>query len=209
MLKQTAFSLPEENAFRLLFILFVVFLASVSEALGQSAVLFFNRVKAHRFFAAILSSALIYVVNFFFWVLSIALIVHWLLKIEFDTRYLIFYIVALAYVPRLFGFLVFSPLLGSVLNIALKIWGLLILHKALVLTLGVADKQAVLIVLFGFIVTIIIRHSFGHPLIALARALTKRTAGVDLELNPTAISQDLEQESDELLKRKRRGQSEL
>lgn len=190
----------------MLLVLFVVILASISEALGQSAVLFINRVKVHRFFASILSSALIYIVNFFFWVLSIALIAHWLLKIEFDDSYLILYIVALAYVPRLFGILVFSPLLGSVLNTALKIWGLLILHKALVLTLSVGSSQAVLIVLFGFIITVIIRHSFGHPLIAWARALTRRAAGVDLEHSPTTLIHELELESSLIKERREQGE---
>ncbi len=199
-LQQDSFFLLPETSSRLFFIILVVILASISEAIGQSVVLFINRVKRHRFLAALLTTAIIYFFNYFFWVMSISLIVKSVLKVQFDQQYAVFFIVALAYLPRLFGFLVFSPLLGSVINVLLKIWGMLILHLSLVNILGLANPEAVVIVLIGFLLTQIIKRSFGHPLIVWARALTRRVAGVDLELSPDSLSKNLDEKVHEIVK---------
>jgi len=202
-LKQDSFFLLHEPSLGLAFIITVVFLASISEAIGQSVVLFVNRVKKQRFALALLSSSVIYFFNYFFWVISISLIVKAVLGVQLKQKYEIAFIVALAYLPRLFGFLVFSPLIGTVINVLLKVWGMLILHSALVLILGLANREAALIVLMGFLATQIIRHSFGHPLIAWARALTKRVAGVDLKANPDALSVELDDELLTITKKRR------
>ncbi len=197
-LNQAAFMLPNELLFSNLGIVAIVVLASISEAIGQSVVLFVNRVKKHRFIAALLSSSVIYFINYFFLVISISFILRVFLGIEISKKYSIFFIVALAYIPRLFGFLVFSPMIGSVINILLRIWGMLILHMSLVVILGLANHEAIYIVLLSFLVSLIIRHSFGYPLIAWARALTKRVSATDLDLDPNKLTKELDAELHEI-----------
>lgn len=83
------------DARRFQYAVWIVVLAGLSEAVAQSAVLFINQVKPHRFAASLLMSAVIFTLGYFFYVFSIDLIATSLYGVPRQTS-LIFVSVALA-----------------------------------------------------------------------------------------------------------------
>ena len=108
----------------------VVFLAGLSRGLGQSLVLFVNRIKPRRFSFSLVVSALLYVFGFLFSVLSI----WFLATLLFDkTQHfrLVVKVVGLSYAPYLFGVFILTPYFGSFFSMVLAVWRLAALLVAL------------------------------------------------------------------------------
>jgi len=102
----------------------VVLLAGFSQAIGQSIVLFANRIKPLRFGLSLMVSALIYFVTFIVWVLCIWVSVHLLWRDSFTVEN-VFRGLAVRYAPQLLGFLVAAPYFGMPIAVLLSIWTLL------------------------------------------------------------------------------------
>lgn len=108
------------------FAVLILFLAGLSSTLGQSVVLFANRVKLRRFLFSLVMFAISVVVSAFLWAVSIWLLVNWLT----DNTWLLIDVwtaVALSYVPFIFGFLILLPYLGRIIDDILRVWVLLAL----------------------------------------------------------------------------------
>ena len=101
----------------------VVALAGLSQALGQSLVLFINHVRPRRFILAVLFAAVSYVLGYVLWTASVFLVgvyafgvhVHWVAVAA---------AVGLSYAPQLFAFFELAPFLGSPIGIGLSLWSL-------------------------------------------------------------------------------------
>lgn len=93
--------------------LVIVFLAGLSDMLGQSVVLFANRVTPRRFTVSLLMSALVLVISAVVWIGSIWLVLRFIFGLE-GRFYRVFVVVSLSYAPLLFGFLSLLPYLGAV-----------------------------------------------------------------------------------------------
>jgi hypothetical protein len=99
----------------------VLFIAGLSYTLGQSIVLFANRVNRRHFIFAVTVSALTLVISIFFWAVSIRLTARAL----FDTQQPltnVLTVVAISFAPFLFGFLILIPYLGNIISKILRIW---------------------------------------------------------------------------------------
>jgi cellulose synthase/poly-beta-1,6-N-acetylglucosamine synthase-like glycosyltransferase len=158
----------------------VVFLAGLSQGLGQSVVLFANRIKPRRFAFSLLVSAVIYVFGFLFSVLSIWLIA----KVVFDKSAqfkLIISVVGLSYAPFLLGFFILTPHLGSFFNIVLSLWRLTALLIALEVTLGLTLWQALICSLLAWLFLAIVERTIGRPIQGLSRTVKRVAAGKKLE----------------------------
>ena len=82
--------------------------AGVSMLLGQSVVLFVNRVPPKRFTLSLLVNGLLFVAGIFFWALMVWATGNFLLA-ETATYRQILLIIALSYAPLVFGFLILLP----------------------------------------------------------------------------------------------------
>ena len=106
------------------FAVLILFLAGLSSTLGQSVVLFANRVKLRRFLFSLVMFAISVVVSAFLWAVAIWLLVNWLT----DNTWLLIDVwtgVALSYAPLVFGFLILLPYLGRIIDDILRVWVLL------------------------------------------------------------------------------------
>ena len=158
----------------------VVFLAGLSQGLGQSVVLFANRIKPRRFTLSLLVSALIYVFGFLFSVLSIWLIA----KVVFDKTqhfWLIISVVGLSYAPFLLGFFILTPYFGSFFHSVLSLWRLAALLIALEVTLALTLWQALACSLLAWLLVAILERSIGRPLQRITRSARRFAAGRKLE----------------------------
>lgn len=164
----------------------VLVLAGLSEAVGESVVLFVNRVKPSHFVRSLVISALIFAFTYLFLAASIWAVAR--LFFEPDVQFSqIATVVALAQAPRLFGILVFLPYFGLPISVLLWIWSLL------ATTFGVAELhnlgawQAASVVALGSLLLLTLQRTVGRPLLALARIARRRAAGVDLVTNRRQI----------------------
>lgn len=157
----------------------VVVLAGLSESVGESVVLFVNRVKPKHFVRSLFISAFIFAFTYFFLAASIWAVARLFFVPDASFRQ-IATVVALAQAPRLFGFLVFLPYFGLATSVLLWIWGLLATTVGVVELLALTAWQAAAVVALGSLLLLTLQRTIGRPLLALARIARRRAAGVDL-----------------------------
>ncbi|MBC5800404.1 MAG: CAAX protease [Candidatus Eremiobacteraeota bacterium] len=159
--------------------LVIVLIAGFSEAVGQSVVLFANRVKPVRFVFTIAIQSLLSAFGFVFLVLStwaITALTH-RTHVPIGRMALAF---ALSYVPLWFAFLTGLPYLGSPLLLLLRVWHLLALIVGFAAVSGISEARAPLYVGLGWLVLVTTQHTLGRPIASFGARLLKSAAGVDL-----------------------------
>jgi len=169
----------------------IVFLAGLSQGLGQSVVLFANSVKPHRFVLSLIVSGVLYVSSFLFFVLSI-----WLVAVfVFDRQQslpTVLYMTGLAYIPYLLGFFILTPYFGSFIAVSLSLWSLIVLVNALQITLALSLFQALLCSTLGWLVLQVSTRTVGQPVQFLANGLRHFAAGQSLELGRQKVRELIE-----------------
>src|SRR3982751_3893682 len=110
-LQRSAFDAIEQSSQGLWDAFVIVTLAGASVTLGQSVVLFLNRVSGRRFALALVLGGLELVLEALFWTTSVWLVVG-LLGVSRPHLVETIDVIGLAYAPFLFGVLVFLPYVG-------------------------------------------------------------------------------------------------
>ncbi|MBV9102415.1 MAG: CAAX protease [Candidatus Eremiobacteraeota bacterium] len=158
----------------------VVFIAGLSEAAGQSVVLFANRVKPVRFFFTMAIQAVLFTFGFGFLVLSTWVITRLphMAAVPLGALALAF---ALSYVPLCFAFFGALPYAGSPLLLLLRVWHLLAMVVGFSAISGVPVGQAPWYVGLGWLVLATAQHTLGRPIASVGSKILKLAAGVDLQ----------------------------
>ncbi|PZV18673.1 MAG: CAAX protease [Leptolyngbya sp.] len=160
----------------------VVLFAGLSLGIGQSIVLFINRVKPIRFVFSLLLNAVLFTFGFFFLAFSTWLIclLPWSVHVSFKTLIKVF---GFSYAPQLFSFLGALPYAGlPILNI-LSVWRLLAAVVGFEAAAGVDGATAFGYVAFGWVALQVLEGSIGQPIARLGQTLADRVAGVELADN--------------------------
>jgi len=105
----------------------ILFVAGISDMLGQSMVLFANRVSPRRFVVSVVMSAIVLVIGVLVWAFTIWLFVRFALRFEDTAFSQLLILVALSYAPLLFGFFSLLPYMGNFIYHAVRVWSLLAL----------------------------------------------------------------------------------
>ena len=156
-----------------------VLLGGLSSALGESVVLFINRVRPVRFVLSLVISAVLFLFSFTFLALSIYLVARFAFGAG-EPFILVARVAALAYAPLLFAFLEFLPVLGLPIGMALRIWSLLAAFVGVSELLGLTPLRALASVAIGYLLLLTLERTVGRPIIAFSRWLRRRAAGVKL-----------------------------
>ena len=157
--------------------LVVVYLAGLSLALGQSVVLFAERVSPRRFASTLAVQAGLFLAAFMVWALS----VWWVARVGFDAaRPLrdVVAVVGLAYAPQLFGVLVLAPYLGGPLQAVLSVWTLLATLVATSAVFGLTLGQAVACTAGGWLLSQLLQRTLGRPVVRAGRRVRAWVAGI-------------------------------
>ena len=154
----------------------VVLLAGVSSAIGQSAVLFINRIRPGRFVGSLLVSAVIYIFTYLFWTVSILLIARYVFG-SVAAWGTVARAVGLGYAPQLFSFLAFMPFFGVPILILLSLWSLLAVIVGIGVTLGLPLWQALLCSVLGWLMLQFLERTVGRPVVAARNWLRRSVAG--------------------------------
>jgi hypothetical protein len=176
LLDRVAFVVLDQGIVGLRLSLAVVFLAGVSAAVGQSVVLFANRVAPRRFVLSLLLSGIVFTLVYLFWSTSLWLIAVYVFG--HPRAYLsALRTVGLAYSPQLFGFLVMTPYFGAFLAALLSVWNLLAIVVATRTVFHLTTLQAVASAALGWMLLQLLQRTIGRPVLSLGRRLRIAVAG--------------------------------
>lgn len=157
----------------------IVFLAGLSAALGQSVMLFANRVSPRRFVASLFVQALLFVAGFLAWTATV-----WTTAMLLMDRPAPFTpavaAIGLAYAPQLLGFLVLTPFLGGPFGVVLSVWTLLATLVATSVAFDLTRSETILVAFAGWLVAQALQRTVGRPLARLGRWVRHRVAGTVL-----------------------------
>ncbi len=171
----------------------IVLLAGLSEAAGESVVLFVNRVRPPRFVLSLLVSALIFTFTYLFLAGSVYAVVRLLIGPEVPLL-TVTVTVGVAHAPRMLGFLAFLPYFGQPLALALYGWSVLALLVGVRATMDATLLQALAAVALGAMLLAVLQRTVGRPFAYVAQRVRWLTAGVRLATPQEAVEQLLDDE---------------
>lgn len=164
----------------------IVFLSGASVLIGQSVVLFVNRVRRGRFIFSLALNGMMYVISYFVWGLTISVIGR--LLFEFDPGlWAIVRMVGLSTAPLIFGFFILIPWMGPFIGRILNVWGFLILVSVVEFGFQVGLIGALVTVGLGWLAMMLLNNLVGKPIVAMRNKMWQKVAGTTLD----ASSQDL------------------
>lgn len=179
-LQESIYVAVQQSPRGLLVAIIVVGLAGLSQALGQSLVLFINHVRPRRFIFAVVFSVISYMLGYVLWAASV-----WLVGVyafERDAAWAaVAAAVGLAYAPQLLAFFELLPFLGPPFGILLSLWSLLAVLIAVRAGLDLELWQAALAGGLGWLLIQVWRRTIGRPIYALGRWVERLAAGTPLQ----------------------------
>ena len=160
--------------------LIIVLAAGLSQGIGQSVVLFINRVKPFRFLFSLLLGAILFTCSFVFWGFSTwsASSLFFGSNVDFPsvTRTL-----SLSYAPQIFDFLGGLPYFGIPIFVLLSVWSLLGMVTGLKVLSGLSIWGAFVCGGLGWLVFQLLQRTIGGPVAAFGQWLSNKVAGTELE----------------------------
>ncbi len=166
----------------------VVLLAGLSLAIGQSIILFINRVQPVRFIFSLLVSAILYLFEFLLLVFSTWVICLFPSSIHLPFSTLLI-VLGLSYAPLLFSFLGALPHLGLPILRILSIWHLLAMVVGFGAVANIGEGFAFGYVAFGWFLKELLGNTIGQPIARLGKTIADRVAGVELTANRRELNE--------------------
>lgn len=160
----------------------MVLIAGLSEAVGNSVVLFVNRVRPVRFLLTLVVVSIVFAFTYLFWTLTVHLIARFAFSVSVSYT-VVAELVAFGFAPRVFGFLEFMPVLGRPVASLLRIWSLLAVLLLVATILALSPWQALATVALGAVALLTLQQTVGRPLLNMGNWLQRRAAGVNLVLD--------------------------
>jgi hypothetical protein len=144
-------------------ILLMLFLAGMSRALGNAAILALNQVPGRRYGvllaiegAVFASGALVSA--------TCAGLAAWLLSDESAPAANLFWVIALAHAPHILGVLILMPYAGEFIDRLLRLWSMALLLFGLHLGLGLSVSVSTASALLGWLTVRVLSLLLGGPL---------------------------------------------
>ena len=161
-------------------ILGIVFLAGMSMLLGQSAMLFINKVRRGRFFLSLLTNGLVFIVSYLIWGLTIAFIGWLMFDVALTELVIVAALVGLSTSPLVFGFLILIPWMGPGIGNVLNIWEALIMITVVQFAFRVDVVPAVLCVGLSWLLMLLLSNTIGKPVVRLRNYVYHKVTGSSL-----------------------------
>jgi hypothetical protein len=176
LLDRSAFDAIEQSSQGLRDAFIIVVLAGASVTLGQSVVLFLNRVSAGRFALALVLGGLELVLEALLWITSVWVVVG-LLGVSRPHLVETLDVIGLAYAPFLFGVLLFLPSVGLPILWLLRLWMLLAAIVGASAAYDIAPELAAVAVAGGFLGRWLLLHVFDRAVKAADRWYMRASTG--------------------------------
>jgi predicted Abi (CAAX) family protease len=175
--------------------LIVVLIAAFALAVGQTVVLFANRVKPARFIVCLLVSALLFAFTFAFLALS-----TWALTLVDRGIHIalpaLVIVLAFSYAPLSFSFLEALPYMGIGIGWMLRTWNLLAMVVGVATVAVLPTAEAAGMVAVGWLVLVTAQQTIGRPITQLGARIMNWVSGVRFEMDEErAFESALEEQS--------------
>ena len=161
----------------------IALLAGISQAIGDSAILFFNRVRPARFAVGLALSGLLFVLSLLVQALSLWLVIALLFGVD-EPLSRVIVIVCLGSAPLLLGFLNMAATLGPCAGWALRFLGWLIVLVGVHLGFRFTIWQAFLCTALARLLVELLSVALGQPLDRISawlwRAATRASIGMSV-----------------------------
>lgn len=161
-------------------ILAIAILGGASLLLGQSVILFVNRVKRGRFFLSLFLNGIIFTISLLIWAVAIWLI-GWVLFDEPPQLRVVMRMVALGAAPYVYGFLVLMPYAGNAIGRLLAAWSFLVVLSGINYVYPNGFITAAICVGLGWLLITLLTRFIGKPVIALRNRLWHGITGSSLD----------------------------
>ncbi len=155
----------------------VVALAGVSEALGQSLILFLNHIRPARFGLAVAIATATHMVGYLIWTMTIWLAGRALFHQD-QPLIAVASAVGLSYAPQIFSFFVLTPYMGNLFSIVLSLWSMLAVIVSIRVGMHLEIWQSVVLAGTGWILLQTLRRTIGRPVMRWQRWLASRAVGI-------------------------------
>jgi hypothetical protein len=154
--------------------------------LGQSVILFVNRVRPARFALTLLLNGIIFAISLLIWGVAIWAIGSLLFPAE-PALTIVLRLVALSAAPYVFGFLVLIPYLGEFVYRVLSVWSSVIAAGATAYSFRVDWWPAFLVVGLSWLAIWILSNTLGRPVLALRNRIWRAAAGTNMDTSVADI----------------------
>lgn len=167
----------------------LVALGVLSESIGQSIILFANRVKFSRFWLSLIVNVILYMLRGLIYIGLVWMIPRFITNDSHTLRDLIL-IVGLAHTPLLFSFFGFFPYLGYPILQFLRLYMYVLTARGVATLYDVRVWQAVLLLFIAWTIFELISATIGRPVRAFARNVLNWASGTNLIQDYNAILPD-------------------
>jgi hypothetical protein len=164
----------------------IVFLAGASTLLGQSAVLFINRVRKSRFIISLITNGLIFHISYIAWGFTVWLVGRVLFEMNPPLGQFV-RMVGLSTAPLVFSFFVLIPWMGPFVGKVLNVWSFLILFAIVQFEFNIGYWGALLCVGLGWLLSLALTNVLGKPVVALRNKIFQMVSGSDLNVTAEDI----------------------
>jgi len=159
--------------------LWILLLATVSDVIGNSPVLFINRMRPGRLALAFGIETVLSLIRLAVWMLSL-----WALlllanrgAVDFERVVLV---IGIGYAPMLLSFLVIIPTAGPFIGRVLDAWTLVTVTASVAVAVGVSPWEALPAVVVAALVILVVRRTSDRVSVAVLGPLSRKLSGVDL-----------------------------
>ncbi len=166
----------------------VVAMAGISETIGQSMILFVNRIRPKRYILAILIGVFSYIIGYLLWTTSVYVVTRFGFHVS-ATWVTIAAVVGLAYAPQVLSFFELIPYFGNAFGILLSLWTMLAVVVAMVSGLHLSTWQAVIAAGLGWLLLQLVRRTVGIPANRVWRWFRSHAIGVRLQYEADDVPQ--------------------
>lgn len=157
-------------------ILAIAVLGGASLLIGQSVILFVNRVRPWRFAVSLLLNGVVFTIGLLVWAVAIWISGRVLFPNAIPLGVAV-RMVALGAAPYAFGFLALVPYAGVFIGRALAVWSFLVVLAGITALAGGAFWPALVCVGVGWLLITVMTATVGRPVIALRNRIWKRVTG--------------------------------
>jgi len=161
-------------------VLAVAIVGGASLLLGQSVILFVNRVRPGRFMLSLLLNGIIFALSLMVWGAAIWLTSKALFPHSIPLSQAL-RLTGMGAAPYVFGFLVLLPYAGGFIGKVLSVWSFLVVLAAMTSLAGGNFGAALVCTVIGWLVVMVMSATIGRPVIYVRNALYKRITGTDLD----------------------------
>jgi hypothetical protein len=166
-------------------VLAIAILGGASLLIGQSVILFVNKVRPGRFALSLVINGVMFAFSLTGWAAAIWLLSRLLgMSLPFHP---VMRMTGVGAAPYVWGFLVLIPWAGPFIGRVLSVWSLLIVITGMRYLYGTPFLKTLLICGAGWLLIVLVNYTVGRPIVALRDRIYRAAAGSDLNTKVTDL----------------------